>query len=221
MNSAVHDIPMTVPDEDEIDSSEELIIKELQSFLDEIKQLNSKEQTYATQFQDPLEPPKRLNDIEEETPEERERLSGERDNHRKKKTGEIIDNLKKNVEFLQRGTEKRNVGSYLKVGAANVITPLLDEEFRKTIADSKKLLSQINEYFCWISTGEDWEEMVAKGMYGLSRSLVDADSLLRHNRFLEASFHELKSYTIDMDLAERPKMYLFIKVGSILANHRV
>ena len=211
MNSAVHDIPMTVPDEDEIDSSEELIIKELQSFLDEIKQLNSKEQTYATQFQDPLEPPKRLNDIEEETPEERERLSGERDNHRKKKTGEIIDNLKKNVEFLQRGTEKRNVGSYLKVGAANVITPLLDEEFRKTIADSKKLLSQINEYFCWISTGEDWEEMVAKGMYGLSRSLVDADSLLRHNRFLEASFHELKSYTIDMDLAERPKMYLFIK----------
>lgn len=213
MNSAVHGIPMTVPDEDEIDHSEELIIKELQSLLDEIKQLNSKEQTYATQFQDPLDPPKQFEDIEEETPEERERRWGGRHNYRKKKTGELIDNLKKNIDILQRGTEKRDVGSYLgPVDEKDVITPLLDEEFRKTIAASNKLLSQINGYFCWVSTNEHWENMIAGQMDGLSTDIEDVSSLLRSNKFLEENFiNELKIYTIDTDLDDRPKMYLFIK----------
>ena len=208
---------MTEVDEQDSENSEDSIFGELQSLLDEIKQINSKGKDYSNPFQERLDVLESEDDtnIEEENPEEQERKWDEKNNERKQKAGELINKLKENIEILQRGAENRHLGSFLGEGpsedALEELTTTLDGEFREMIGESKKLLSGVGEYFSWVSANEEWEMMNHTNWEILSGEIDSVSSLLHENKFLDGSFFELRFYSIGSTPDQRPNMYVFMK----------
>ena len=99
---------MTEADDQDTENSNDSIFGELNSLLDEVKQKNSKGNDYLTPFQDALDELEELDTlVEEESDEEQERKWIETHSQHKQKAGEVINQLKKNLENLQRASSHR------------------------------------------------------------------------------------------------------------------
>ena len=207
---------MTEADDQDTENSNDSIFGELNSLLDEVKQKNSKGNDYLTPFQDALDELEELDTlVEEESDEEQERKWIETHSQHKQKAGEVINQLKKNLENLQRGVENRDLGSYFGEGpsedALYELTAKLDGEFRSMIKGSKTLLSRIKEYFNMVSVNEEWETENATNWKLATTEIESISSLLHNNIFLEGRQYKLEFFSIGTTPDERPNMYVFMK----------
>ena len=198
-------------DEDASDENADIIREGLQELFDQIVELNSGPNDYMSEFGDPLHPPGQKGITTDEQLVE----------VRKKKAGQIIDQLASHVQILKHAAENRRTGTpddETEHGKITEMTGEIDGELRKTIERSNKLLEQIKTYFDCESLQEEWNLEIESQILKHSEEIENFLPLLSNNVFLESiTLTLLPYYTYQGNSSSTPNTHSFMKALLIYA----